>query len=156
MTDVAIFVVSRDVVRYTERRLRDSGAKGFERFVFWSGVIGEDDRFLVRAAHVPCQTATRSRAGLMVRVEGEALHGLNVWLYEHEQLLGAQVHAHPADAYHSDTDDTFPIVTALGGLSLVVPNFCRGDLLSGSAAYRLTPEGWVESRRPPRDLIEIA
>lgn len=91
----------------------------------------------------------------MVRVDGDALHRLNVWLYQHQQMLGVQVHAHPTDAYHSDTDDTFPIVTTLGGLSLVVPNFCRRDLFRGSAAYRLTPNGWVESDRPPHELIEV-
>lgn len=111
---------------------------------------------MVRSAHVPRQTATRSHAGLSVRVEGDALHDLNVWLYEQKQVLAAQVHAHPTDAYHSDTDDTFPIVTALGGLSLVVPDFCRRDLLTESAAYRLTPDGWVESETPPAELIEVA
>lgn len=131
------------------------GAKGFEMFVFWSGVFAGDGRFLVHSAHVPRQTATRSRDGLTVRVEGEALHRLNVWLYEHTQILAAQVHAHPTDAYHSETDDTFPIVTALGGLSLVVPDFCRCDLFTDSAAYRLTPEGWIESERPVRELIEV-
>jgi hypothetical protein len=118
-------------------------------------VIARGQRFLVHAAHVPRQTATRSPDGLMVRVEGDALHRLNVWLYEHGQVLGAQVHAHPTDAYHSDTDDTFPIVTALGGLSLVVPDFCRRDLLTGSAAYRLTSDGWVESPTPLDELIEV-
>jgi hypothetical protein len=79
----------------------------------------------------------------MVRVEGQALHELNLWLYEHNEVLAAQVHAHPTHAFHSDTDDTFPIVTALGGLSLVVPDFARrGVLTAGSAAFRLSRSGW--------------
>jgi hypothetical protein len=156
LTDVVSFVVTEDVVDFTERKLRENGAKGFELFVFWSGVVARGNRFLVQTAHVPRQTATRSSVGLLVRVEGDALHDLNVWLYEQQQILGVQVHAHPTDAYHSDTDDSFPIVTALGGLSLVVPDFCRHDLLSGSAAYRLTEHGWLESTRPPHELIEVA
>lgn len=104
---------------------------------------------------MPRQTSSRTKRGLLVRVEGKALHKLNMWLYEHGEVLGAQVHAHPDDAYHSDTDDTFPIVTSLGGLSLVVPNFCRAGLLTGSAAFRLTAAGWSVSERPVEQLIEV-
>jgi hypothetical protein len=138
----------------TEKALRKAGGKGFEAFVFWSG-MADGGVFEVLTAHVPEQTAYRTRNGLSVRVEGEALHRLNVWLYENGELLGAQVHAHPTDAYHSNTDDSFPIVTALGGLSLVVPDFCRRGLLPGSAAYRLTAEGWKASEAAVADLVEV-
>jgi hypothetical protein len=146
--------VPQDIVEHTERNLRRAGADGFEMFVLWTGLI-DGTRFDVRTGHVPHQTASRSKKGLSVRVEGEALHGLNVWLYERKEVLGAQVHAHPTDAYHSDTDDTFPIVTMLGGLSLVVPDFCRAGLLAGSAAYRLTEDGWTKSERAVDELIEV-
>lgn len=142
------------MLRETETTLRDAGREGFEAFVFWSGQM-EGSRFAVRTAHVPGQTGYRSTRGLSVRVEGEALHRLNVWLYENEEVLGAQVHAHPSAAYHSDTDDSFPIVTSIGGLSLVVPNFCRRGLLRGSAAYRLTGAGWEESERAVDELVEV-
>jgi hypothetical protein len=149
------FVVPGDIVARTERSLRGAGADGYELFVFWTGLL-EGDAFTVRSGHLPRQTSSRTEHGLLVRVEGEALHKLNVWLYEHDELLGAQVHAHPDDAYHSETDDAFPIVTIQGGLSLVVPDFCRAGLLTGSAAYRLTPAGWTESERPVEQLIEVA
>lgn len=141
-------------MRDTEARLRHAGRKGFEAFVFWSGRLEESD-FKVRAMHVPRQTGYRSKDGLLVRVEGEALHALNVWLYENDEILGAQVHAHPTDAYHSATDDSFPVVTMLGGLSLVVPNFCRRGLLRGSAAFRLTKAGWEQSHLPVAQLVEV-
>lgn len=148
------FAVPRNIVAYTEKHLRVAGRKGFELFVFWTGVV-EGDRFVVRHGHVPEQTASRSRQGLSVRVEGDALHELNVWLFDNQEVLGAQVHAHPTDAFHSDTDDSFPIVTTLGGLSLVVPDFCRTGLLRDSAPFRLTPEGWTESDQPVDKLIDI-
>jgi hypothetical protein len=138
----------------TEDQLRRAGGEGFELFVVWSGVV-DGDRFMVRNGHVPRQTSAKTKNGLMVRVDGAALHKLNVWLYEHGETLGAQVHAHPDDAYHSGTDDTFPIVTMAGGLSLVVPEFCRGGLLSGSAAFRLDATGWTASDEPAKSLIEV-
>jgi hypothetical protein len=136
------FSVSAELLAQTERALRRAGAEGYELFVFWSGII-DGSELAVRTCHVPKQTSSKTRHGLMVRVEGQALHELNLWLYEHNEVLGAQVHAHPTRAFHSDTDDTFPIVTALGGLSLVVPDFARrGVLTPGSAAFRLSRSGW--------------
>lgn len=147
------FRVPEDVRENTERSLRAAGRDGYELFVLWSGQIA-GDTFDVMAAHVPKQTSSKTRDGLFVTVEGEALHKMNVWLYEHEQMLGAQVHAHPRKAFHSETDDTYPIVTTLGGLSLVAANFCRSGLQHrSSAAYRLTTDGWTTT---PLRVVEFA
>lgn len=153
LTEVVHFRVPADVREQTESSLRAAGREGYELFVLWSGRIS-GEAFEVLAAHVPRQTSSKTRDGLLVTVEGEALHMMNVWLYEHDQLLGAQVHAHPRKAFHSETDDTFPIVTTLGGLSLVAANFCRRGLSHrSSAAYRLQTDGWVEA---PLQVVEFA
>jgi hypothetical protein len=56
--------------------------------------------------------------------------------------LLAQIHSHPAEAYHSDTDDAFPIATAAGSLSLVIPDFAaRPFALPECAVYRLSATG---------------
>lgn len=138
----------------TEEHLRRAGARGFELFVVWTGHV-EGAVFSVVNGHVPRQTSAKTESGLLVRVEGDALHQLNVWLYEHGETLGAQIHAHPDDAYHSDTDDTFPIVTTVGGLSLVVPEFCRDGLLPRSAAFRLSSAGWMRSHQPVAELVDV-
>jgi hypothetical protein len=151
---VTKFEVPAGIVSHTELSLRQAGRKGHERFVLWSGRI-DGRRFLVQTAHVPEQTGYRLESGLCVRVEGEALHKLNTWLYENQEMLGAQIHAHPTEAYHSGTDDSFPIVTTLGGLSLVVPYFCRSGLFPGSAAYRLTVGGWRQTVEKPDALIGV-
>lgn len=151
---VELFRVPSDLLAATERQLREAGRLVAERFVLWSG-HQRDRVFDVEALHVPEQQAYRLESGLCVRVEGDALARLNDWLFEHGHRLAAQVHAHPDDAYHSETDETFPIVTKLGGLSLVVPEFCsRGLLGRESAAYRLTARGWERSAVPPWSLIK--
>ena len=138
------FLVPTAVVRDTDAQLRAAGQACSECFVLWSGVQG-DGTFHVRTAHVPRQTAYRLSEGLCVRVEGEELHRLNVWLFEHHEQLAVQVHSHPTEAYHSDTDDTYPIVTVRGGLSLVVPDFGRAGLRGNRvASYRLGISGWDE------------
>jgi hypothetical protein len=141
---ISRFVVPLTVVYATDEQLRFAGRIHSECFVLWSGVQ-EGDKFLVRNVHVPKQTAYRFPDGLCVRVEGDELHRLNLWLYEHGEQLGVQVHSHPTEAYHSETDDTYPIVTVRGGLSLVVPDFAREGLLGGGvASYRLGFSGWDE------------
>jgi hypothetical protein len=156
LEEVKAFAIPRDIVQQTERALQESGSEGYELFVLWSGVI-ELHTFRIRTAHVPKQKSYRTDDGLLVRVEGPALHELNVWLFENQEILGIQVHAHPTDAFHSQTDNTYPIVTTLGGLSIVAADFAQDGLLNAaSAAYRLTRKGWRSIRRPDRSrLIEV-
>jgi len=150
------FVVPAAVIRDTDAQLRAAGRSRSECFVLWSGVR-DHHSFYVRTGHVPRQTGYRFRDGLCVRVEGDELHRLNVWLFEHHQQLAVQVHSHPTEAYHSETDDTYPIVTVRGGLSLVVPDFGSVGLRgSGVASYRLGISGWDElSQDEVRRLIQF-
>lgn len=143
--------VPRGIVTSTEDALRAAGRRHQELFVLWSGVV-DRDVFSVRTRHVPEQISYRTEAGCGVRVESTALHKLNVWLYEHAEALGVQIHSHPTDAYHSVTDDTYPIVTTEGGLSIVVADFCADGMIAAStAAYRLEGGRW----RPTRPEIRI-
>lgn len=141
-------IVSESIVRATDEALRAAGSGGLELFVLWTGHL-VDHSFKVVERHVPKQYSYRSTEGCSVRVDAPALHELNVWLYEHQQTLGVQVHSHPTDAYHSETDDAFPIVTTDGGISLVVADFGRDGLLAESTArYRLEGGYWEERSLP--------
>ena len=147
------FIIPPDICDETDQQLREVGRDGNECFVLWSGVI-DNDHFVCKTVHVPKQTAFRLSGGLCVRVDADELHRLNLWLYKNGERLGVQVHSHPTEAYHSDTDDAFPMVTTLGGLSLVVPDFCRfGVRGQGTALYRLTKSGWKEV--PTDDVRQI-
>jgi hypothetical protein len=52
------------------------------------------------------------------------------WFTLARESLGIriQVHTHPAEAFHSPTDDAFPIIHTTGFLSLVIPNFALGQI----------------------------
>lgn len=150
------FEVPQRLVRATEDALREAGAKGYERFVLWSGRV-DDDLFVVEHIYVPAQRSYKLRRGVCVQVEAGELDRLNRWLFTNHQVLGVQVHAHPQDAYHSDTDDSYPIVTILGGLSIVVPYFCRDEMLGpDTAVFRLTADGWrQESKQIGDALVQV-
>ena len=105
-----------------------------------------DDTFLVTETIIPKQVALTLEYGLLYSVGSEELHRLNVYLYANNLSLISQIHSHPGRAYHSETDDAYPIVTTNGGLSIVVPSFAAAQAsLDIWAVYQLSKtNSWVE------------
>jgi hypothetical protein len=66
--------------------------------------------------------------------------------------IRVQVHTHPHEAFHSETDDAFPIIHRSGFLSLVIPNFALGPVgFDDAYLTEIQPDGsWrqvpIESR----------
>jgi hypothetical protein len=118
--------------------------------------VSSDGRELaVTNAVRPAQTASRTKDGLLVVVDGDALFNVNKHFYERGELLVGQVHTHPGEAYHSPTDDDHPLVTLVGAISLVVPNFARRGLKDQDrwAWYRLEALGLWHVLDPARHVI---
>lgn len=134
--------------------LRLMGQKGSEGLVLWVGVI-DHDTFDVTDLVVPKQKGVISDDGVCVIVETTELRRLNIALYESKKELIAQLHSHPTEAYHSDTDDEYPIVTTMGGLSLVAPDFAARPFdLRDYATYRLSKRAkWDELRES--DVLKL-
>jgi hypothetical protein len=143
LDDVRHFIVPLDLVDQTLEPLQRAGRTGYEAFVLWGGRFVGDDQFEFVSAYFPEQTTSRGAEGLLVYVDGEALFRVNRAFYEGGLVLGGQVHSHPTDAYHSETDDTYPLVTLVGALSGVVPDFGDGgrERLGEWAWYRLVRTG---------------
>ena len=140
------FIVVPSVLDETIGFLREAGADGCEGFVLWGGTSVSSEAFRFTSALVPHQHAIKSEKGLLVYVDGEALFTINKTLHERQEILGGQVHTHPSSAYHSSTDDHFPMVTVLGALSIVVPDFAKNapNDIGSWAWYRLQDYGnWV-------------
>ena len=149
------FRIKANAIRETEEAIQAAGQDGYELFAVWSGTRDEDT-FKVAKVHVPEQASYKLDTGLCVRVDGSELHRLNVWLYEAHQVIGVQVHSHPAEAYHSYTDDTYPIATLEGSLSIVLPFFGRdGWRSSDIAVYRLEGGRWLKLTGSLDELIEV-
>lgn len=157
LAHVRHILIPRELFENGHATLREIGVELAEGLVLWAGRC-ERDAFVVHAVIRPAQRCIRGEHGLSVVVDGPELHRLGVWLYNERKQLVAQVHTHPADAYHSETDDAIPIVTTVGGISLVVPDFATGPaLLERYACYRLDAAGtWCElSQTAAKALIEI-
>ncbi len=135
-----IELVQVDAVAIDETRdhLRQMGRKGLEGLALWVGQAN-GATFTVKGALIPRQTGSSSDHGLLVQVDGDELHRINVELYKREWRVIAQIHSHPGAAYHSSTDDRYAIATTLGAFSIVVPDFAEGPFrVSEFATYRLS------------------
>jgi hypothetical protein len=75
------------------------------------------------------------------------------WLHQFWEILAreksgvrVQVHTHPRVAFHSETDDAFPMIHTAGFLSLVIPDFAQGPIgFEQSFLAELQKEGhWQE------------
>ncbi|CDX57955.1 conserved hypothetical protein [Mesorhizobium plurifarium] len=147
----------RQAIIDVQAHLAAAGRIGCEGLGVWVGRVA-DETATVEQALIPKQRLIRSESGVGVVIEGAELHRLNVWLFNNDLRILAQIHSHPTDAYHSGTDDENAVATAIGSLSLVVPDFAsRSFDLSSTAVYRLDQAGrWVEvPRSEVGRLIEI-
>jgi hypothetical protein len=136
--------VPRQVVDTTWNALRAFGAQGFEGFVLWLGNVANTVA-TIEVAFVPAQSSIRGEEGVGYFVTSDTLFQLNRELHRSGLRLIAQVHSHPGAAYHSLTDDTYAVVTAEGGFSIVVPNFGADEPdPTECAIYRLRNGRWKD------------
>lgn len=68
-------------------------------------------------------------------------------LAESNEGVRLQVHTHPQAAFHSATDDEYPIIQTAGFLSLVIPDFAMGKIgFDGAYLAEIQTDGrWVEA-----------
>ncbi len=143
--DARVLTVPRNIVDGTGDALRAFGGDGFEGLVLWAGELMPTTA-RVTTGLVPPQHPIRDERGMGYFVDGDALFDLNRHLHRNGLLLLAQVHSHPGEAYHSEADDRYAIVTAEGSYSLVAPDFGEGFAAHSCAVYCLEGGEWVPVR----------
>ncbi len=138
-------MVPRHVAAETQRFLQTVGRQRMEGLVLWVGSAAGDE-FHVTQPLIPKQRGIRTADGVCAVVDSNEMYRINVELYKSGLRLIGQVHSHPADAYHSDTDNEHAIANTIGCLSLVVPDFGAGEFnLANTAVYRMGASGeWLE------------
>jgi hypothetical protein len=95
--------------------------------VLWTGPWAAPDT-ITAAVH----SGHRAHAGGF-HVDDAWLNSFWIGLAERRDGVRVQVHTHPHEAFHSPTDDAFPIVQSPGFLSLVIPDFGMGAASFGNA-----------------------
>ena len=125
LMNVKSFVIATQVMDDTISFLRQVGSNGLEGFVIWGGQLISETHLEFQRTYIPKQKGLVTESGLLVLVDGDALFEVNREAHELHHILAAQVHTHPTEAYHSDTDDHYPLVTLKGALSIVIPDFAK-------------------------------
>ncbi len=141
--------VPRACVEETFRILRGCGEGRRECQALWLSAWRDPDA-IARVVH-PRHAA--HAAGF--QLEGSFINQLWFELVRTECGVRVQVHTHPGAAFHSRTDDDWPIVHTAGFLSLVMPNFALGPVGFDKAFLaRIEPDGrWREA--DPAELMEV-
>jgi hypothetical protein len=84
---------------------------------------------------------------------------LNAFLFDlarRGEGVRVQVHTHPGSAFHSKTDDDWPIVHTPRFLSLVIPRFAtKGPTFSGAYLTELQTNGQWKQVKQPESRIRV-
>lgn len=142
LSGVHQYLVPRDAADATDQFLREQGGRFHEGLVLWVGrhPPGDPATFLVTRAIVPEQ-----RTGpISVQVPGPEVGKVCDEIAQANEVIGVQIHSHPGVALHTHTDDEGALVTLIGGLSIVVPDYGKVSVrqLGRCAVYRWRGEDW--------------
>jgi hypothetical protein len=141
LTKIEKIELSEEQLGIAIKFLKKAGQQQYEAVALFAGQK-HNSIFKVEEVILPYQTSYKLEEGLMYAVDGEELHRINQYLFENNMELIAQIHSHPREAFHSSSDDRFPIVDTFGGISIVVPDFATGPInLKYWAIYRLSING---------------
>lgn len=117
--DVALRV-SATLLRDTLDCMRQCGAGRCECQTLWVGPWSDPDR-VTRLVH-----PEHSASPVGFQLDSGWLTGFWSELARQGEGVRCQIHTHPGHAYHSATDDAFPLLSLPGFLSLVIPRFAQG------------------------------
>jgi hypothetical protein len=117
---VSHLIVPARLLVETFRQFRSCGGGRRECQVLWTSPWASPGTIsrIVHSAH-------RAHAGGFSVVDAW-LNDFWTSLAKRGEGVRLQAHTHPLEAFHSATDDDFPIIQTAGFLSLVVPNFGMG------------------------------
>jgi hypothetical protein len=122
---MARYTVPRAILRSTFNLVRECGGGRRECQVLW---IGSWEAPMAISEVVHSHHCSHSSG---FDVEGEWLNAFWLELAAKRAGVRVQVHTHPGRAFHSATDDKFPVIHLPGFLSLVIPDFGIGPVTLG-------------------------
>jgi hypothetical protein len=135
-----VLLLSQQLLHSTLQTLRRCGGSKDECVAYWSGPLSAGG--VVDGVLHPRHRASPQH----YEVEPSWLNETWLALAREGRTLRAQVHTHTHRAFHSSSDDRFPIVQSAGFLSLVLPDHGRRDDLHGAYLCELTSQGTWRQR----------
>lgn len=116
------FLLPAGLLAETFRHFRTCGDGRRECQVLWTSPW-DSPSTIAQVVH----SGHRGHAGGF-EVDDDWLNAFWIELAQRRHGVRVQVHTHPREAFHSGTDDAYPIVQTPGFLSLVIPDFGIGPV----------------------------
>lgn len=138
------------VLARTFEVLRSCGRGECECVVYWTGPVAAD-------AIDGVEHPAHERSPYGYQVDDTWLAHFGFRLGRDRRSVKAQVHTHPGRAFHSRTDDDWPIVAQAGFLSVVIPKFATGGAtLRDAWIGYLQQDGTWQQRASVSDVFVFA
>ena len=127
--------VPASLLTSTYRTLQECGRGRNECVVYWTGPV-----MLLDLADGHDHPDHRRSPG---EYEIDTKWLTHYWfrLSKEQRAIRAQIHTHPGLAFHSATDDQFPVVSQPGFISIVIPSFAMGKILDDIWVGKLETDG---------------
>jgi hypothetical protein len=149
---VARYRVPAGILESSVRALREGSSGRREWVILWQGKILDEVTAEITKIHVPRQDTGPLHFNVSI---DERLHLLDAVTADGELIL-AQLHTHPREAFHSEVDDRLAIAKHTGAVSIVVANFgtrWTGDFRETSVNRHLGAGRWRELK--PHEVVEL-
>jgi hypothetical protein len=117
---VPLYHLPRRMIDETFATFRSCGANRRECQLYWLSPWA-DPLSLTEVAH-----PRHKSSAYALSIESDWINAFWLDLADRGMGVRIQVHIHPFEAFHSETDDAFPLLSDVGFLSLVIPNFAMG------------------------------
>lgn len=135
------FHIPRQILHESRLLLAAPGREGLEAAVVWLGRETATAAVEILAVEMPEQIAIRTDLGVAVMLPDESVSRLIAALPA-GVFIPVRLHTHPGAAYHSSTDDQNKLLSHRGAISIVVPDFARGEIDLSRCSVNELDEGF--------------
>ena len=122
--DITKYYIPDSVFNNTVSHLRKVGDSYKEGIAYWSGVLDKNEAHITRTIFADNYPEFQNEERF-ARVSLDAALKIGEEIHKNNEILFAQIHTHPAKAFHSFVDDEYPISHRIGFVSIVIPNFAQ-------------------------------
>jgi len=124
--------------------LKQSGFRHMECVVLWLGKKSGNSIDITNV-YRPAHKAAMD----YFHIPRESMNDLTRFLRENRLVIGAQVHSHPSEAFHSQADDKWAVIRHMGAISIVIPDFALHttphNFMDHAATFSLNPNNrWIK------------
>ena len=121
---IAKYYVPDSILKDTLIRLREIGYDYNEGIAYWVGNLDKETATITRAIFADDYLGFHNWT-YHARVSLSTTFKIEEEIHSKNEILFAQIHTHPREAFHSFVDNTYPISHRIGFVSIVIPNFAR-------------------------------